>query len=199
MKIGVLGGTFDPIHNGHLIVAEQGKVQLGLERVLFIPAGQPWLKTDRKITPAAHRVEMVKLTIAGHHNFEISTVEVDKQGASYSGDTMAALQRQLGLSTELYLLVGWDSLEELPLWKEPERLIERCRIAACNRPGYSRPDLKNLEESIPGILKRLVWLDITPVDVSSSDIRERVMQRLPISNLVPEAVAGYIEKHELYS
>jgi nicotinate-nucleotide adenylyltransferase len=199
MKIGVLGGTFDPIHKGHLIVAEQGRLQLGLERVLFIPAGKPWLKTDRKVTPAAHRVKMVKLAIDSNPHFEVSTVEVDKQGASYSIDTMGALQQQLGSGVELYLLVGWDSLEELPLWKEPERLIELCRIAACNRPGYGKPDMKSLEESVPRIAKSVVWLDITPVDVSSSDIRERAMQRLSIGNLVPEAVARYIEEHELYS
>jgi len=199
MKVGVLGGTFDPIHYGHLILAEQGRLRLGLERVLFIPAGQPWLKTDRNIiTPAMHRVGMVRLSIARHPYFEISTIEIDKPGASYSVDTMAALQRQLGSDTELYLLMGWDSLGELPLWKDPERLVELCRIAAFNRPGYSRPELKSLEGSIPEISKTVVWLDIKPVDISSSDIRIKVRQGLPIANLVPEEVVGYIEEHQLY-
>jgi nicotinate-nucleotide adenylyltransferase len=198
MKIGVLGGTFDPIHSGHIMVADQGRLQLGLERVLFVPAGQPWRKTDRNIAPAIHRVEMVRLSIISHPYFEISTIEVDKPGASYSVDTMAALQQKLGSETELYLLMGWDSLGELPLWKEPEKLVELCRIVAFNRPGYSRPDLKSLEVSIPEISKNVVWLDIKPIDISSSDIRIRVRKGLPIANLVPQEVARYIEEHQLY-
>lgn len=199
MKIGVLGGTFDPVHNGHLIVAEQGRLQLGLERVLFVPAGRPWLKADRKITPAMKRVEMVKLSIASYPYFEISTVEIDRPGASYSVDTMSTLQVQLGSDADLYLLMGWDSLREIPLWKEPERLAKVCRIAAFTRPGYSRPDLKSLEESIPEISKSVVWLDIKPVDISSSDIRMKVRKGLPIDDLVPEVVARYIEEHRLYA
>jgi nicotinate-nucleotide adenylyltransferase len=198
MKIGVLGGTFDPIHRGHLIVAEQGRLQLGLERVIFVPAGQPWLKTDRIITPAIHRAEMVKLSIIDYPYFEVSTLEVDKRGPSYSVDTMSMLQVQLGSETELYLLMGWDSLGELPQWKEPRRLVKVCRIAAFNRPGYSRPNLTNLEESIPEISRSVVWVDIKPIDISSSDIRSRIRQGLLIDSLVPEVVARYIEDHKLY-
>jgi nicotinate-nucleotide adenylyltransferase len=198
MNIGVLGGTFDPVHSGHLIIAEEARLRLKLSRVLFVPAGQQWLKTGSNITPAAHRVEMVKLAIAPDPHFEISTIDIDRPGPSYSVDTMAILQQQMGAEAEIFFLVGWDSLAELPQWKEADRLIQLCKLVAVTRPGFSRPDLKALEPSVPGVTRRVVWLDIAPVDISSSDIREKVAQGLSIHGLVPEGVESYIKEHELY-
>lgn len=198
MKIGVLGGTFDPVHLGHLMIAEEARRQLGLEKVLFIPAGQPWLKADKEITPASHRLKMLNLAIDGNPYFEISTIEVDRTGPSYAVDTLAALRQKLGKKAELSFLMGWDSLDELPLWKEPGKLVQLCHIVAFPRSGYERPNLSALEKSIPGVSLRVIWLEVTPVDISASDIRDGVAKGLPIGHLVPEVVARYIEEHKLY-
>jgi len=198
MDIGVLGGTFDPIHSGHLIIAEEARLRLRLARVLFVPAGQPWLKTGRTISPAAHRVEMVKRAIGINSYFELSTVEVDRPGPSYSVETIAILQQQMGAEATIFFLVGWGSLADLPQWKEPAKLIQLCKLVAVTRPGFSRPDLKTLEASVPGVTQSLVWLDIPPVDISSSDIRKRVAQGLSIHGLVPEGVESYIKEQKLY-
>jgi nicotinate-nucleotide adenylyltransferase len=198
MNIGVLGGTFDPVHSGHLVIAEEARIKLNLIRVFFVPTGQPWLKTNREIAPAVHRVEMVRRAIAGKANFELSTMEVDRPGPSYSVDTVATLQQKLGPAAQIFFLVGWDSLAELPQWQEPARLIKLCRLVAVTRQGLSRPDLKSLESSVPGITRSLVWLDISPMDISSSDIRDRTAQGLSIHGLVPDDVESYIAENRLY-
>ena len=198
MKIGVLGGTFDPIHSGHLVIAEEARLRLKLARVLFVPARQQWLKTGRKVGPVIHRVEMVKLAIATNPHFEISTVEVDRPGPSYSVETMSILQQRLGAEVKIFFVVGWDSLAELPQWKEPDRLVQLCKLVAVTRQGFNRPDLKALESSVPGVAQSLVWLDITPVDISSSEIRKRVAQGLSIHGLVPDEVESYIKEKKLY-
>lgn len=198
MDIGMLGGTFDPIHSGHLVIAEEARLKLKLNKVLFVPAGQPWLKTDREITPAVHRIEMVKRAIAGKNDFELSTVEVDCPGPSYAVDTVTILQQQLGEEAKIFFLVGWDSLVELPQWHDPARLVQLCQLVAITRSGLSRPDLKSLEQSIPGITKNVVWLDIPPIDISASDIRDRVARGLSIHGLVPDNVESYIKRNKLY-
>jgi nicotinate-nucleotide adenylyltransferase len=198
MNIGVLGGTFDPIHSAHLVIAEKARLRLEFAKVLFVPAGNPWLKTGREITPAAHRVEMVKRAISTNLNFELSTVEVDRPGPSLSVDTVVILQRQIDADAVLFFLVGWDSLTGLPKWKEPERLIQLCKLVAVTRPGFSRPDLKALESSVPGVSGSVVWLDMTPMDISSSDIRDRVAKGLSIHGLVPDEVESYIKENKLY-
>ena len=198
MDIGVLGGTFDPIHLGHLVMAEEARQRLRLARVLFVPAGQPWLKTDRVVAPGTHRVEMVRRAIAGKAYFEVSTTEIDRPGPSYTVDTVDILQQELGPEASFFLLLGWDSLAELPRWKEPTKLVELCKLVAVPRPGFNAPDLRALESSVPGISESVVWLDIPPVDISSSDIRKRVAEGVPVGNLVPDEVAMYIEEHKLY-
>jgi nicotinate-nucleotide adenylyltransferase len=198
MNIGVLGGTFDPIHSGHLVIAEAARLKFDLSRVIFVPAGQPWLKTDRKITQSIQRVEMVRLAIAGKADFEVSTVEIDRPGPSYSVDTVSILSQRLGAAARIFFLVGWDSLAELPQWQEPGKLIQLCTLAAVTRPGLSRPDLALLESSVPGITKSVVWLDIPPINVSSSDIRDRVARGQSIHGLVPEDVESYIKENKLY-
>lgn len=143
MNVGVLGGTFDPIHSGHLVVAEEARLKLKLTRVIFVPAGQPWLKSNRQITSTVHRVEMVKLAITGKANFELSTVEVERPGSSYSVDTVAILRKHLVPEDVIFFLVGWDSLADLPEWHEPARLVKLCKVVAVTRPGMTRPDLKS--------------------------------------------------------
>ncbi len=198
MNIGVLGGTFDPIHSGHLVIAKEARKKFNCLKVLFVPAGQPWLKADREITPAFHRVEMVRRAIAGKNDFELSTVEVDRTSPSLSVETVAILQKKLGKGAELFFLVGWDSLAGLYQWKEPSRLVKMCKLVAVNRPGFRRPDLKVLESSVPGVSESVVWLDIEPINLSSSDIRKRVARGLPIHGMVPEAVEIYIKENNLY-
>lgn len=197
MNIGILGGTFDPIHIGHLVVAEEARTKLGLSEVLFVPAGQPWLKQVRDITPAAHRVEMVRRAIADNPYFKLSTLEVDHPGPSYTVDTLTLLQDQLSSESSLFFILGRDTLAELPLWKEPRKVIQLCRLVVPPRLG-SR-DLRHLEEAIPGLLDKVIQLDMPVIGISSSEIRHRIAQGLPIRYLVPVEVEKYITEHKIYA
>ena len=198
MNIGILGGTFDPIQLAHLAVAEEARTRLDLAEIIFVPAGQPWLKANSPISTAEHRIQMVCLAIADKPYFKLSTVEIDRAGPSYSVDTVTELQGQLGAGDELFFILGWDSLAELPLWREPSRLIKMCRLVAVPRPGYSAPDLKKLEADIPGLSQRVILMDKPEIDISATDIRNRVAHGLSISHLVPESVERYIKQHRLY-
>jgi len=198
VNIGVLGGTFDPIHNGHIIVAEEVRARLNLAEVLFVPAGQPWLKEARPILAAEHRVQMVRLAIADKPCWKLAAMEVGRPGPSYTVDTITELQAQLGTGDELFFILGWDNLAQLPQWREPSRLIEMCRLVAVPRPGYSLPDLNSLEAVIPGLSRRLILLEEPEIDIDATEIRDRVAQGLPISHLVPEPVDDYIRQHKLY-
>ena len=196
MNIGVLGGTFDPIHIGHLIVAEEARMKLGLEEVLFVPAGEPWLKQDRDVTPAIHRVEMVRRAIVDNPAFKLSTLEVDRSGPSYTVDTLEALQDRRS-ETSLFFILGRDTLAELPLWKDPRKVIQLCRLVVPPRLG-SR-DLRHLERAIPGLLARVVQLDMPVIGISSSGIRQRLAQGMSVRYLVPPGVEAYITEQRIYS
>ena len=198
MNIGVMGGTFDPIHNAHLTVAEEVRTRLTLSEVLFIPAGEPWLKTDRTVTLAKHRVQMARLAIADKPYFKLSTIEIERTGPTYTVDTLAELQTQLGAEDELFLIIGWDSLGELPQWREPSRLIQLCHLVAVPRPGYPKPKLKSLEAAIPGLRQRVLLIDKPEMDNSASEIRDRVARGLSVRHLVPEPVNRYIKENKLY-
>ncbi len=197
MNIGVLGGTFDPVHIGHLVVADEARTKLGLSEVLFVPAGQPWLKQDRDIAPAIHRVEMVRRAIADNPYFKVNTLEVDRPGPSYTVDTLTVLQEQLGNKASLFFILGRDTLADLPLWEEPRKVIELCRLVVPPRLG-SR-DLRHLEEAIPGLRERVIQLDMPVIGVSSSEIRERIARGLSVRYLVPPGVEEYITEHRIYS
>lgn len=196
MNVGVLGGTFDPIHIGHLVIAEEARTKLGLSEVLFVPAGQPWLKQDRDITPAAHRVEMVRRAIADNPQFKLCTLEVDRPGPSYTVDTLTFLQKQLGSKTSLFFILGRDTLAELPLWKEPQEVMQLCKLVVPPRIG-SR-DLRHLGKAIPGLLDKVIQLDMPVIGISSSEIRQRIAQGLPIHYLVPPEVEKYITEQRIY-
>ena len=198
MKIGVFGGTFDPIHKGHIKVAEKVRSQLDLTKVIFVPAGQPWLKTDNPISPTEHRVEMVRLAITDNPYFELSLVEINRPGPSYAVDTISELLAKLNTGNELFFILGWDSLLQLPQWKEVARLIKLCRLVAVPRSGYKLPDLKQLEALTPGLSLSLILLDKPEIDVCSTEIRKRAAQRLSIRGLVPAPVANYIKQHKLW-
>ncbi|MFH0847259.1 MAG: nicotinate-nucleotide adenylyltransferase [Chloroflexota bacterium] len=199
MKIGVLGGTFDPPHLGHLRLAEAVRLKLGLDEVLFVPAGVPYLKEgDRAITPAEHRVAMVRLAIKDYPHFRLSLTEVERPGPSYTVDTIAELRKDLKEGDELFFILGWDNLLALPGWREPPRLVKLCKLVAMPRAGYPVPDLKALDKVIPGIALRTTVLFSPVINISATVIRERVARGLSVSQLVPEAVAEYIKKHQLY-
>ena len=198
MNIGVLGGTFDPIHNGHLLLAEEVRARLNLAETLFVPAGQSWLKANLSITPATHRVEMVRLAIADRPCFKLEAMEVGRPGPSYTVDTIDRLKAKLGIGDELFFILGADNLAELPLWREPSRLITMCHLVVVPRPDYPLPDLKALEAIIPGLSQRVMLMDKPEIDISASVIRDRVARGLSIHHLVPEPVDEYIRQHKLY-
>jgi len=199
MNIGLFGGTFDPIHVGHLIIAGEIRLKLALDEVLFIPTGQPWLKSERSVASGEHRLEMLQLAISSNPHFKVCTVELERPGPSYSVDTVSALKDELGAEVELYFIVGFDALAELPIWKEPSRLLDLCQVVGVRRPGYAELDWGSLERAIPGVSSRLIVVDVPQIDISSTQIRERVAKGLSIRHLVPEAVEGYISKNRLYT
>ena len=194
-KIGVLGGTFDPPHRGHLALAEAAYRQLGLEKALWVPAGQPPHKHRR--TPMRHRLTMTQLAIAGRPHFCLCRLDVDRPGPHYTVDLMALLQAQYGRQTSFWFLVGEDLLRELASWHAPERLLRMCRVAVYPRPG-SPVDWGTLDRIVPGIQRRIDWLAGPPIGLASSLIRERVRRGRPIDDQVPAAVGDYIETHGLY-
>lgn len=198
MEVGVFGGTFDPIHLGHLAVAEEVGAKLRLDEVIFVPAGQPWLKADRPVSPAVHRMEMVALAIADNPSFKISSIEVDRPGPTYTVDTMDVLRRELGAGAKISFILGGDALYELPQWKEPARLVQMCRLVAFNRPGAVPPSLSWLESAIPGVSQHIIFVEVSQVDVSATQIRQRAAQGTSLHGLVPKAVERYILEQGLY-
>ncbi len=199
MNIGLFGGTFDPIHTGHLIVAEDVRLKLALDRVLFIPAGQPWLKMEREITPGEHRLEMVKLATDSNPHFEVSGIELERPGPTYSVDTVSALRAELGPGIDLFFIIGFDALSELPVWKESSQLLELCRIVAMRRPGHDKLDWRSLEQVLPAVSSRVDVVDVPQIEISSTGIRERVARGLSLRYLVTETVEHYIQEHQFYT
>jgi nicotinate-nucleotide adenylyltransferase len=196
-RLGILGGTFDPIHHGHLVAAEEALYQLGLDRVLFVPAGAPPHKPSRPISPAAHRARMVELAIAGKSYFALSRVDLDRPGPCYSVDMLALLRLEWGPGPALFFIVGADSLSEMATWYQPRRLMALCELAVVERPG-SEIDLAQVEGQLPGVSDRLHRVRMPRLEISSSDLRARRRAGRSISYLVPPAVEGYIVEHGLY-
>ncbi|MFH0942220.1 MAG: nicotinate-nucleotide adenylyltransferase [Chloroflexota bacterium] len=194
----MLGGTFNPVHNGHLAVAGEVMRRLKLDEVWFLPAGQPWMKTGEPVTDAAHRVRMLRLATRGKHDFRVSTLEVERPGATYTVETMSRLRAMRGRGDELYFIMSRATLAQLPGWREPARLINLCRLVVVPRPGTPEPDLGALAKLIPGLSPRVIFLDKPLVDISATDIRRRVARGEGIGELVPAAVARYIKEHGLY-
>lgn len=198
MNIGVLGGTFDPVHNGHLILADVAKEKLNLSTVLFIPAGQPWLKTEHAITPAEHRLRMLKLALDDTPYFRISEMEIERPGPTYTIDTISALKERLDEADELFFILGQDNLMQLPQWHQASELAQLCYLVAAPRPGVKKPDLKALEAEIPGVTKRIMLMKEPMIDISATNIRERVGRGLSVRHLVPEPVNRYLKENKLY-
>jgi nicotinate-nucleotide adenylyltransferase len=196
-----MGGTFDPIHIGHLAIAEAAREALDLRRVLFLPAGQPPHKLGAVSAAIGDRLAMVGLAIAGNPAFELSRVDVDRAGPSYTADSVrliAASERAAGRGPDIVLIMSAETLAGLPDWHAPGRLLAGCRIAVVPREGHPAPDPGWIESHFPGRADRIVRLDGPRLEISSSQIRERVAAGRSIRYLVPEAVEGYIADHGLY-
>lgn len=198
MKIGIMGGTFDPIHIAHLIIAEEARVQLALDRVIFIPAGEPWMKPGHAVSAAGHREEMVKLAISSNPSFSLSLSEMERPGPTYTVDTLEQLLGELGYDTQLFLLLGWDSVAELTAWKAPYRVSKMATVVAFPRPGFDKPEIAALEQVMPGIAERIIFLDSPYLEISSTGIRKRIAGGGSVRYLVPDAVAQYISESGLY-
>lgn len=198
MKVGVLGGSFDPIHFGHLVAAEEARAVLGLERVIFVPAGQPPHKLHRTLSAPEVRLEMVNLAISSNPYFESSRVDIDRPGPHYTVDTIRILGEQLGPEVEIYFIVGLDSLAEMGTWREPGRLLRLCRLVGVSRPGYPAVEPAMLDPRIRRWADRIVVLPIPEMNISSSGLRQRVRDGYPIKYQLPERVEEYIYARGLY-
>ncbi len=198
MRIGLLGGTFDPIHNGHLLVGESAQEYLELDSVVFIPAGRPWLKADKQVSNSEHRLAMAELGVEGHPSFSVSRVEIDRPGPTYTVDTLEQMRRELGPEVELYLVLGMDSLRDLSRWRRPERLFELCTVVGVSRPGYDDIVPTWLDEIVDGASESVKLLRGPQSNTSGTEIRERASRGEPLGSLVPKAVEAYILEHGLY-
>jgi nicotinate-nucleotide adenylyltransferase len=199
--IGILGGTFDPIHIAHLAIAEEAREAVELDRVLFVPAGVPVHKPGRPISPAEDRVAMVAAAIADNPAFALSRAEVDRPGPSYAVDTLETLSAEItaaGGRPDLVFILSSDAYAGLPTWRRPERILELCRMAVMPRPGVDRVDPVAMARLVPGADRQTIVFDGPMLAVSGSTIRSRVAAGRSIRYLVPDAVIAYIGDHGLY-
>ena len=218
MRLGLLGGSFNPVHNGHLTIARQAREALGLDQILFIPTSYPPHKPNGSLAPAKDRHEMVRLAIASDPSLAISDVEIRRPGKSYSIDTIRVLQQEFGPQTQLFFLIGLDAFLDFPSWREPQTLLDLCPFVVISRPGLSFQSLSTvaLLPPIPqstltdldaGRISRLdvplgtqclTCLRLPPCAISASDMRLRIRGGLPVANLLPPSVESYILQHHLY-
>jgi nicotinate-nucleotide adenylyltransferase len=189
-----MGGTFDPIHLGHLVAAEEARWQFRLDQVLFVPAGRPWQK-PATVSPAEDRYLMTVIATAANPGFAVSRLEIDGPGPTYTVDTLRRLRAELPEGTRLLFIGGADLLQQLHTWREPEQVLELAELIAASRPDF---DLDGLVQRLPGAAGRVHRMEIPALAISSSDIRDRVASGAPIEYLVPEGVARYIQKRGLY-
>jgi nicotinate-nucleotide adenylyltransferase len=200
MRVGVYGGTFDPVHHGHLILAEQCREQGRLEQVWFVPAPRPPNKRDLALTRYEQRVEMLQLALAGQPAFRIDEIEKERAGPSYTVETLAELQRRHP-GDEFFLLVGGDSLADLPNWREPQRILQLAGLLVMDRPGSPAPTAEQLRAALelkPADPLRLEMVDSPRIDISSRDLRRRAASGRSLRYLVPRAVECYILEKALY-
>ncbi len=195
IRIGVLGGTFDPIHHGHLAIAEEARAALALERVLLVPAAQQPFKQGSTVTPAGHRLEMARLACRDNPAFEASPVELERPGPSYTATTLEELRARL--DAELFFIVGGDAARDLPRWRRAAELPGLAQIVIVQRPLVSF-DQARLVEELPQLRGRCTILEGPSIELSSTELRARVAAGRPIRYLVPDPVAAYIAEHGLY-
>ena len=199
VKVGIMGGTFDPIHIAHLIIAEEARTRLALDRVIFIPAGEPWMKPGHNVSEAGQRAEMAKLAISSNPFFSLSLSEIERPGPTFTVDTLEQLLVELGYDTQLFLLLGWDSVAEMTSWKAPYRVSKMATVVAFPRPGFNKPEIAVLERAMPGVAERIVFLDAPYLEISSTGLRKRIANGGSVRYLVPDAVGQYITENKLYT
>jgi len=191
-----MGGTFDPVHHGHLWAAEDSRLRFGLGGVVFIPCGQAPHKPGEGITPAEHRYAMALLATAGNPHFAVSRTEIERPGPSYTIDTVREFRARYGPGTELFFITGADAVLQIVAWHEPEALLRECRLIAVARPGH---DLSRLADHLGmAWAARVEVVDVRSLDISSTEIRRRVAEGLSVRYLAPDPVCEYIAKHSLY-
>ena len=198
MRVGVIGGTFDPVHLGHLAVGEEARVQLALDRVMFLPAGQPWMKEGQRLSPAKDRVQMLRLATASNPHFQVCLEEVNRPGRTYTVDTLMKLMEELRPETRIFFIVGQDAMEDYHRWKEPDNLLGLCHVVVVERPGYGKFDLEELAGRFPAARERVQAIAMPAIGISSTEVRRRAAEGVSLRYQVPDAVAGYIEEHGLY-
>ena len=189
-RLGVMGGTFDPIHYGHLVTAEEALVQFALDEVVFVPTGQPWMKQEREVSPAEDRYLMTVIATAANPRFTVSRVDIDRGGPTYTIDTLRDLARQWP-DAELFFITGADALEQIVSWKDADELFELAHFVAVTRPGYALSDAHLPRDAVS-------LVEVPAMAISSSACRQRVLAGRPVWYLVPDGVVQYIGKHRLY-
>lgn len=192
-RVGVMGGTFDPIHHGHLVAASEVQAWFDLDEVIFVPTGDPWQKSDRVVSPAEHRYLMTVIATAANPRFNVSRVDIDRDGPTYTIDTLRDLG-ELMPEADLYFITGADALANIFTWRDVDELFSLARFVGCTRPGYEM-EMKNLE-GIPE--ERVTLVEIPALAISSTDCRNRKERGEPVWYLVPDGVVQYIAKHDLY-
>jgi nicotinate-nucleotide adenylyltransferase len=194
-RLGVMGGTFDPIHYGHLVTAEEALVQFGLDSVLFVPTGRPWMKEHEVVSPAEDRYLMTVIATASNPRFRVSRMEIDRDGPTYTVDTLRGLKELYGPKVDLFFITGADAIVEILAWKDREEVFELAHFIAATRPGY---DLGAMQSQAPESRPEITVMNIPALAISSTDIRRRVAAGFPIRYLVPEGVKSYVEKAGIY-
>lgn len=196
-RIGIYGGTFDPVHLGHLVAATEVWATLGLDRLVFMPAGRPPHKGGHQITPAAQRVRMLELAIAGRPHFALSAHDLAADRPSYTAELLTRLRDTWGAQHELFFVMGEDSLRDFPTWREPERIAALARLAVVARP-HVEADCDAVVRAVPGLAGRVHLVPIPEMEIASSDLRARVASGRPIAYQVPLAVEEFIAREGLY-
>ncbi len=180
------------------MIAESTRVCLHLDKVIFIPAGRPWLKSDRRVTSPGHRLAMVELATRDNPYFEVSDIEIERPGATYTVDTLSELRQNVAEGTELYLILGMDSIRELVRWRRPDLIFEMCTVVAVSRPGVANVSIPDLERDFPSSTERFKIIDGPMVDTSATEIRFHAGEDAPLYG-IPDSVRDYIREHALYT
>ena len=191
-RLGVMGGTFDPVHHGHLVAASEVASEFGLDEVVFVPTGRPWQKSGRTVSAAEHRYLMTVIATASNPRFTVSRVDIDREGTTYTIDTLRDLHAERGPGVELYFITGADALAAILSWKDADELFSLAHFVGVTRPGHHLST-----DGLPG--DRVSMLEVPAMAISSTDCRERVHRGTPVWYLVPDGVVQYIAKHRLYS